>query len=167
MGVAGAGKTTVGSLLAERLGWEFVDADSFHSKANVEKIMQGIALDDADREPWLEGIRAAELRWVAEGRKVVLACSALKRAYRKKLNVGPAVKFVYLKGNREVIASRLRGRQGHFAGEQLLAGQLAALEEPENAIVIDVGKSPEEIVTEIVIRLRSDGWIQSTDWVLI
>src|SRR5438105_3211431 len=96
MGVTGAGKTTIGSLLARQLGWEFVDADSFHSPENVEKIRQGIALSDADRAPWLRAIRDAILKWIAERKNVVLACSALKREYREELVVGPEVKVVYL-----------------------------------------------------------------------
>jgi len=96
MGVTGAGKTTIGVLLAQRLGWEFVDADSFHSPANVEKIRQGIALDDADRAPWLRAIRKAMEGWVSAGKSVVLACSALKRSYRQQLDVGPEVRFVYI-----------------------------------------------------------------------
>src|SRR2546422_3565699 len=99
MGVTGAGKTTIGSLLARQLGWEFVDADSFHSPENVEKIRQGIALSDADRAPWLRAIRDAILKWIAERKNVVLACSALKRSYRKELAVWAGVKDGFLKGN--------------------------------------------------------------------
>ena len=110
MGVTGAGKTTIGSLLAQQLDWEFVDADSFHSPENVEKIRQGIALSDADRAPWLRAIRDAILKWIAERKNVVLACSALKREYREELVVGPEVKVVYLKGSYELISSRLRAR---------------------------------------------------------
>lgn len=153
MGVVGAGKTTVGKLLARQLGWEFVDADSFHSAANIEKIRQGIPLDDADRAPWLEAIRDAMVKWIGEDGDVVLACSALKRSYRERLRVGPEVKLVYLKGSYKLIDERLRLRQGHFAGEKLLASQFAALEEPEDAVAVDVGGSPEEIVAEIKVRL--------------
>jgi len=154
MGVTGAGKTTIGSLLAKDLGWEFADADDFHSAANKEKMSRGIALDDADREPWLEAIRAALLRWSSERRNVVLACSALKKSYRERLKIGPEVKFVYLKGSYEVIYQRLLSRHGHFATEKILSSQFEALEEPADAIVVDVGKSPEEIVNEIRERLK-------------
>src|SRR5690348_2486099 len=135
MGVVGAGKTTVGRLLAEHMGWEFADADDFHSPANVEKIRHGIPLHDDDRRPWLERLRAEIVNWSRQGRNVVLACSALKRSYRQQLKIGPEVQFVYLKGSASLIASRLRSRPGHFANEQILSSQFADLEEPETAVV--------------------------------
>jgi gluconokinase len=149
MGVVGAGKTTVGSLLASKLGWEFADADDFHPASNVEKIRQGIPLTDGDREPWLDRLRQAIDRWIVNGNNVVLACSALKRSYRAKLCAGPQVQFVYLKGTAGLIAGRLHSRHGHFAGESILASQLADLEEPKAAITVDVAESPEKIVDEI------------------
>jgi gluconokinase len=149
MGVVGAGKTTVGTLLASELGWEFADADDFHPQSNVEKIRHGIPLTDDDREPWLEHLRNAIIGWIGSGRNVILACSALKRAYRGKLAVDPHVRFVYLKGRGSLIAERLRSRHGHFANESILVSQLADLEEPEKAITIDVAASPEHIVAQI------------------
>jgi gluconokinase len=149
MGVVGAGKTTVGKLLASELGWEFADADDFHPQSNVEKIRHGFALTDEDREPWLDRLREAIVRWIAEGKSVILACSALKRSYRAKLCVGPQVRFVYLKGSAALIADRLRSRHGHFAGESILASQLADLEEPEKSIIVDISHTPEQIVDEI------------------
>jgi len=149
MGVVGAGKTTVGKLLASQLGWEFADADDFHPESNVEKIRHGIALTDEDREPWLDRLQEAIVRWVAGGKSVVLACSALKRAYRAKLCVSPQVRFVYLKGSFALIADRLRSRHGHFAGESILASQLAELEEPEQAITVEIRDAPEQMVAEI------------------
>jgi len=149
MGVVGSGKTTVGSLLASQLGWEFADADDFHPASNVEKIRNGIPLTDEDREPWLDRLRQAIERWIVDGKSVVLACSALKRAYRAKLCAGPQVQFVYLKGTTGLIAERLHSRHGHFAGESILTSQLLDLEEPEAATVIDIAKTPEKIVDEI------------------
>jgi len=149
MGVVGAGKTTIGRLLAEQLAWEFGDADDFHPASNVEKIRRGIALDDDDRRPWLERLRAAITQWIAEHRDVVLACSALKRSYRQQLEAGPDVRFVYLKGNAQLIAERLRAREGHFAGEQILASQFADLEEPKEAVVAEINSTPQQIVRRI------------------
>jgi len=153
MGVVGAGKTTVGRLLAEQLSWKFADADDFHPSSNVEKIRQGISLNDDDREPWLDSLRTAITAWVAAHRNVVLACSALKRSYRQELAVGPEVRFVYLKGSADLIAERLRSRQGHFADEQILAGQFADLEEPDAAVTVEIASTPQQIVAEIRKKL--------------
>src|SRR5579859_2454885 len=153
MGVTGAGKTTVGCLLAEQLCWQFADADNFHSPSNVEKIRQGIALNDQDRKPWLDSLRKAITAWIAEHRNTVLACSALKRSYRQELAVGLEVRFVYLKGSTALIAERLRSRHGHFAGEQILASQFADLEEPSEAVTVEIASQPEQIVAEIRKKL--------------
>jgi gluconokinase len=149
MGTTGAGKTTIGTMLAAQLNWQFADADAFHPPANIEKMSKGIPLNDADRAPWLAAMRKAILEWIAAGNNVVLACSALKRAYREELRASPKVKIVYLKGSYALFAERIRHRHGHFAGEGILAGQFADLEEPEDAITVDAAKSPEEIVAEI------------------
>jgi gluconokinase len=153
MGVTGSGKTTVGTLLAAELGWEFADADQFHPAVNVEKMARGIALTDADREPWLAALHDAIVRWLADQKNVVLACSVLKRSYREQLGTGGEVRLVYLKGSYELIASRLRDRHGHFATEAILADQFANLEEPHDAIVVDVQPPPREIVSEVQHRL--------------
>ena len=153
MGTTGAGKTTIGTMLATQLDWQFADADTFHPSANIEKMSHGIPLTDADRAPWLEAMRKAILEWIAAGKNVVLACSALKRAYRDELRPSPEVKIVYLKGDYALFAERIRHRHGHFAGEQILAGQFADLEEPTDAITIDAAHSTEEIVAEIRERL--------------
>ncbi|MGB6475854.1 MAG: gluconokinase [Candidatus Sulfotelmatobacter sp.] len=153
MGVTGSGKTSVGRLLAEQLGWEFADADDFHPRANVEKIARGIPLNDEDRGPWLERLRIQIANWIANGKNGVLACSALKRSYRHELTVGPEVRFVYLKGSPELIAQRLRARRGHFADEKILASQFADLEEPETAVTVDISQTPGKIVAEIRERL--------------
>jgi len=153
MGTTGAGKTTIGTMLAGQLHWQFADADTFHPLANIEKMSHGTPLNDADRAPWLAAMRNAILEWIAAGKSVVLACSALKRAYRQELRPSPEVRIIYLKGNYALFADRIHQRHGHFAGEGILAGQFADLEEPEDAITIDAAKSPDEIVAEIRRRL--------------
>jgi gluconokinase len=153
MGVTGAGKTTVGSLLAAQLGWEFADADSFHPASNVEKMSHGIPLTDADRAPWLAAMRSTIERWISEKKSAVLACSALKRSYRQELLISPEVHLVYLRGSYESIARQLRARHGHFATESILADQFANLEEPEDANVIDVGQDPATMVKQIRVQL--------------
>lgn len=153
IGVSGAGKTTVGQLLSRQLGWEFADADDYHSAANIQKMTNGIPLTDAERAPWLETLRGLIAVWIAEGKNAVLACSALKREYREILRTGPKVKFVYLKGSPELLHQRLHARVGHFMTEKMLESQLATLEEPHDAIVVDVDRSPQEIVAQIRSRL--------------
>jgi gluconokinase len=152
MGVVGAGKTTVGVLLAQRLGWRFRDADDFHPAQNIEKMRRGIELTDQDRVPWLEALHSAIQQWNAAGENVILACSALKRGYRERLSVGP-VRFVYLKGSHDLILSRLQARRGHFASASILDCQFADLEEPDDAIAVDLDKSPDAIVSEILEKL--------------
>lgn len=156
MGVTGSGKTTVGRLLARQLGCEFADADDFHPQSNVEKIVRGIPLNDEDRAPWLERLRDQIANWIANDQNGVLACSALKRTYRQELNVGPEVRFVYLKGSPDLIKQRLRLRRGHFADEKILAGQFADLEEPETGVTVDISQTPEKIVAEIREALAND-----------
>jgi gluconokinase len=157
MGVTGSGKTTAGMLLAKRLDWEFADADDFHSAANKEKMHQGIPLTDADRIPWLEAMHARLLQLAAEKRNAVLACSALKQSYRELLLRGIDARLVYLKGSYDLIRQRLQARKGHFADEHILAGQFADLEEPTDAIVVDITPPLEAIVEEICRRLPSCG----------
>ena len=153
MGVSGAGKSTVGKLLASELGWEFADADDFHPAANVEKMRNGIPLTDTDRGPWLESLRAVIADWIEAGRNGVLACSALKKAYRDMLVVGSEVRVVYLKADREVLRERLLGRHGHYMKEGLLESQIATLEEPTGVIVVNGDESPEDVAREIRVRL--------------
>ena len=156
MGVVGVGKTTVATLLAQKLGWQFADADDFHSPENVEKIRHGIPLTDRDRAPWLAALRGAVENWNASGTSAVLACSALKESYRKELSAGD-VGFIYLQGGYDLIRERLHTRHGHFATASILKSQLEDLEEPEHAIVVNVDKSPSAIVAEIIGELKARG----------
>ncbi len=153
MGVEGAGKTTIGAELARQLGWEYADGDSFHPTANIEKIRANIPLNDADRAPWLKAMHDAIQRWQQQGRNAVLGCSILKSSYRDQLPIGLGVLLVYLKGSYELIESRLRARRDHFAKPELLASQFALLEEPTDAVTVDVASPPEAIVAEIRERL--------------
>ena len=154
MGVSGSGKTTVGQLLATALRAEFAEGDAYHPPANIEKMRRGIPLDDADRWPWLEILRAEIDRWLAAERTVVLACSALKQRYRDVLAKGrPGVRFVYLEGDKRLIRDRLDRRRGHYMPASLLDSQLAALEPPADAIKVDVAGTPEAIAAEVLQRL--------------
>jgi len=159
MGVSGAGKSTVGRIVAERLGCPFRDADSFHPKANIEKMSRGAPLTDEDRWPWLQAIAS----WIAEhraaGTTCVVTCSALKRAYRDIVTnkQNGDVRLVYLKGDFDLIAARLKARKGHFMPPALLQSQFAALEEPapdEHALTVPIDATPEEIAEEVLKRLH-------------
>lgn len=154
MGVSGSGKTTVGHLLAERVGATFYDADDFHPRANVEKMRSGIPLTDEDRRPWLEELRSLIVSCLERGERAVLACSALKEEYRECLQVDAQVEFVYLKGDYSLIEERLKSRQGHFMKQGLLESQFEALEEPRRALYVEVDAPPEEIVETIKERLN-------------
>ena len=154
MGVSGAGKTTIGQMLAAALRWEFRDADDLHSTANKTKMSAGIALTDADRAPWLAAIRELIARHISAHQNLVLACSALKQTYRDELVVDPdAVKIIYLKGSRELIRSRIAARKSHFMNRNLLDSQFDTLEEPRGAIAVDVAPPPEVIVANIRAQL--------------
>jgi len=152
MGVAGAGKTTVGRKLAARLGWLFRDGDDFHSAANKAKMAAGIPLDDDDRGPWLETIRRQMEECRAGGRSAVFACSALKARYRAQL-LGPVDLLVYLKTDPATAAARVARRKGHYMKSGLVRSQFAALEPPREALQLDARLKPERIVDQIVARL--------------
>ena len=154
MGVTGSGKTTVGKLLAQHLGWVFLDADDFHSSANREKMHRGIPLSDADRTPWLDAIHDELLRRNGDGENIVLACSALKQEYRDVLGANLNPKIVYLRGSVAQLHRNLATRKNHFAGEDLVPSQLATLEEPADTTVEDISHTPEEIVDDIRARLN-------------
>ena len=153
MGTTGAGKTTIGQPLASKLGWTFLDADDFHPASNIEKMEHGIPLTDADREPWLKNMNTELLRLNAAGKNAVLACSALKQSYRNILSAGLSLRIVYLRGTYEQMRQHILARHGHFAGESILAGQFADLEEPKDALTLDVSHTPEELVAEVVSGL--------------
>lgn len=151
MGVSGAGKTTIGRHLADVLGWRFVEGDGLHPAANIEKMRKGQALTDADRRPWLERLHATVADQIRSNEPAVMACSVLKATYRDMVEqgCGDAVRVVYLKGTAGLFRERLIGRRGHFMGPELLDSQLAILEEPADALVIDAELPPEEIVLRI------------------
>ncbi len=150
MGVTGCGKSTVGQLLAERLGWIYCDADDYHPAANVEKMAQGIPLDDEDRWPWLRGLADQIGAWLATGTGAIVACSALKESYRQILvDHRTAVRVVHLKGSRALIAARLAKRVHRYMPASLLESQFQTLEEPGDALVVDIGTTPEAIAEKI------------------
>lgn len=151
MGVTGSGKTTVGKLLADRLGYDFVDADDFHPKQNIEKMRAGIPLNDTDRMPWLQTLRDV----LAYKNNIVMACSALKGSYRRILGEAGDVRFIYLKIDPETVRRRLDGRREHFMNPTLIDSQFDTLEEPDGAMVIDGKGSPQTIVHSIVERLEA------------
>jgi gluconokinase len=155
-GVSGAGKTTVGKLLARDLHWRFIEADDFHPAANIEKMRSGHPLTDNDRRPWLEQLRQQIERSLSARENAVLACSALKRAYRDRLHVSDEIKFVFLRGDYALVQKQLRSRHGHFMNATLLQSQFDALDEPEldeNVVTIELGRRPEEIVERIKTNL--------------
>ena len=157
MGVSGSGKTTVGELLAEQLGWNFFDADDFHPKENVEKMRQGIPLNDDDRMPWLKALADLINEENNHKRHLVLACSALKEKYREVLDQDLLpTRLVYLKGDPELIRERLEKRQGHYMDPNLLKSQFDALEIPkegEGAHYVDISSAPEDIVSAVCEQL--------------
>ncbi len=154
MGVAGSGKSTVGQTLARRLGWPFHDADDFHPARNRAKMRRGIPLDDNDRRPWLEAIRASIVQSLSARENAIYACSALKQSYRQLLAADTEkVKFVHLNGAAELIAQRLANRQGHFFDPALLQTQFDDLEEPHRLLEVDISSPPEAIADSIVAAL--------------
>ena len=154
MGVAGSGKTTVGEMLADALGCPFLEGDTLHSPENVEKMSRGVPLTDADRAPWLSAIHARMADACNRGQCLVVGCSALKQSYRAVLAEGLPVTWIYLKGSAELVQSRMLARANHFMKAGMLASQFAALEEPSDAIVVDISQPPHAIVERILSRRR-------------
>jgi carbohydrate kinase (thermoresistant glucokinase family) len=155
MGPMGCGKTAIGKMLAKKLGWPFYDADDFHPKENVEKMRAGIALTDEDRKLWLEKLRANIQRWLKHRQSTILACSALKQAYRDILGVNQStMRAVYLKGSYSLLRKRLEERQHPYMDKNLLRSQLDTLEEPKDGLTVDISATPEIIVGTIIKSLK-------------
>jgi carbohydrate kinase (thermoresistant glucokinase family) len=154
IGVSGSGKTTVGKLLAGRLGWRFLEGDRYHPAGNIRKMRAGIPLTDADRRPWLARLRRLLLKSTREHRPLILACSALKASYRRTLRVSPMVRFVYLKAGRDRLARRLRRRRGHYMKADMLPSQLAAFEEPPQALIVNSERPAQVVAREILKFMR-------------
>ncbi|MBA2667764.1 MAG: gluconokinase [Trueperaceae bacterium] len=158
MGVSGSGKTTVGAALAAHYGWTFVDADDFHGAVNQQKMAAGVPLDDDDRSPWLDRLRTLLDDALARGDGIVLACSALKRAYRERLGLPrPGVALLHLHGTREVLEERLRARSNHYMPPSLLASQLEALEPPDDAVILAIDASLDDVVARAIAALAPLG----------
>ena len=153
MGVAGSGKTTVATALAEALQWPLYDADDYHAPANIAKMTRGEPLTDDDRESWLAALAALLRAHALERESAILACSALKQRYRDTLQVDASVHFVYLHGDYDLLLARLAQRTDHFMRPEMLASQLADLEPPRNAVVVDIRAPVADLVAEIVARL--------------
>ncbi len=149
MGVSGSGKTTVGQLLAKELGWKFFDADDFHSMANKAKMSRGEALNDSDRADWLMSLRELLNQNIEAKQSIALACSALKQKYRDTLQINREVHFVYLRGSYQQIEARMEERKHYYMKANMLKSQFDALEEPSDALIVDIAQKPEEIVTII------------------
>jgi len=153
MGVSGSGKTTVGKALAQKLGWDFFDADDFHPPENIAKMINGIPLSDSDRAPWLASLHQLLDSTLKSNRHPILACSALKEKYRARLLDGlEGVEIIDLKGNYDLIWSRMSAREGHYMRPEMLRSQFAALEEPENGFALDISMSVEEMIEKIMAR---------------
>lgn len=154
-GVSGAGKTTVGKALAERLNWRFIEGDDFHPNTNVAKMRRGEPLNDSDREPWLHRLRDEIKACLDKGVRAILACSALKESYRALLRVDPErVHFVFLMGNYEILRKRITQRHNHFMAPDLLASQLETLDLPDYGLVVDVNQPLASIVNLIMDHVR-------------
>ena len=155
MGVSGCGKSSVGKRLAEYLGWDFYDADDFHPPENVAKMANGTPLDDSDRAPWLASLNVLISSSLKAGKPGVLACSALKERYRQQLMSGNEdVQIVYLKGSYELIWSRMEKRTDHYMKPHMLKSQFEALEEPVDALTIDISMSLDDIMQEILKHME-------------
>jgi gluconokinase len=155
MGVSGSGKTMIGQRLANELDWQFFEGDAFHSRRNVDKMSRGMALNDRDRDPWLKVLRELIHELTVEAQRAVITCSALKQVYRDRLTAGyPHVAIVYLKGGPGLIYRRLQSRSDHFMKADMLASQFSTLEEPRDALAVDIEQAPEIIIQQIKRALQ-------------
>lgn len=160
IGPMGCGKSTIGIMLARRLGWDFEDGDDYHPPENVEKMRAGIALDDSDRQGWLNTLRTRIDGRLERDEYLILACSALKQSYRQILGIDQrTVISVYLKGTVELLEERLRSRHHQYMNNALLTSQVQTMEEPQGGIIIDIDQSPESICSEIIGKLKPYGYI--------
>ncbi|MHB1688346.1 MAG: gluconokinase [Ignavibacteriaceae bacterium] len=155
MGVSGSGKTTIGKLLSDKLGWRFYEGDEYHPKENIEKMKNGISLNDEDRKPWLMKLRSIIEESISKKNNIIISCSALKESYRKILQVNNEVNFVYLKGSFEMVEKRMKEREDHFMKPGMLQSQFDALDEPKNAIIVDIENSSEKITINILNKIKS------------
>lgn len=153
MGVSGSGKSSIGQLLSEKLGLPFFDGDDFHPEENIIKMRDGKALTDNDRQPWLENVRS-HAKIQLESGSLLFACSALKEAYRKILSDGINASFIYLQGSKELILARIQARKNHFMPSTLLDSQFATLEEPKNALIVDVTQHLDQIADDIINHIH-------------
>jgi carbohydrate kinase (thermoresistant glucokinase family) len=154
IGPMGCGKTTIGKMLAEKLGWSFYDGDDFHPQENVEKMRVGLPLTDEDRKTWLENLHEHIQLWLMEDRNAILACSALKQAYRDTLGVDrDTVKTVYLKGSYDLLRKRIEEREHPYMNKDLLRSQVEAMEEPKGGLTVDISQTPKIVVETIVNAL--------------
>ena len=155
MGVSGCGKTSVGQQLSQKLGWPFYDGDDFHPPENVEKMAAGNPLNDEDRAPWLAILHDLIKTHLDEGKSMLLGCSALKQKYRDQLAEGnPEIVFVHLSGDFDLIYGRMIAREDHFMQSEMLHSQFATLEEPKDALVVDISQNLDTITEEIISQLR-------------
>jgi carbohydrate kinase (thermoresistant glucokinase family) len=163
IGPMGCGKTLIGKMVAAKLGWPFYDGDDFHPRANVEKMRAGSPLTDEDRRSWLERLHEEIQNWLSRGTNAILACSALKQAYRDALGVNQmTVKTVYLKGSYELLRSRIEERRHPYMNKDLLKSQMETMEEPRDGLTVDVSATPDAIVDTIVKSLTPDGCTNSS-----
>jgi carbohydrate kinase (thermoresistant glucokinase family) len=161
IGPMGCGKTTIGKLVSANTGWRFADGDDFHPPGNISKMASGIPLDDDDRLPWLQSLGRMISRTIADGENLILACSALKRQYRKLLGVDQQQVFsVYLKGTPELLQQRIAGRTNHYMNKDLLTSQLQTLEEPRDGLIMSIADKPTNIARELTLRISTNNFKQ-------